>query len=975
MFPTIGGGSGDAATKKKSSASSSAGPSGSSSSSSSSSSSGGGGFRGFNLSKPIFAGINRIGYRMPTPVQRKTIPVALGGHDLVAMARTGSGKTASFLIPMLERLQTHSKRIGSRALVLSPTRELALQTLKFAQSLAKFTDLRVCLLVGGDSLEQQFERLAENPDILVATPGRLMHLLLEVKTFNMSRIEYVVFDEADRLFEMGFAEQLKEIMSGVPEERQTVLFSATLPKVLVDFARAGLRDPTLIRLDVDTKLSANLRLAFFTLRQSEKPAALLYMLREVIPKNQQTIVFVSTRHHVEFLHVLLEEFGIDTAVVYGSMDSVARKASLSRFRSGKTNVMIVTDVAARGIDIPFLDNSLNYDFPSKPKLFVHRAGRVARQGRVGTSFSFVATDEVPYLVDLHLFLGRPMRHAHSDGGPIDGAVDATSVTAAASSSSSAAAAAVTAAAGGGAPAAYTLSGMLPEQVHYGRIPQSVLDADMDAIRARFEGGSTVGSREDLGSLQQVADNALMMYKKTRVEPSRSSIQRAKTLETSFIHPLLIGSTSSGEGALNNFRQMLSGYRPGLTVFEVDAAKAGKAYPEYMRLKRKVHSRTSGSGALAVANQAAEAAEAAELAEAEDGASAVAAGQEEEAAAAASSSEGAAGGVGRSSAAVAGSSQSNKATATFTRRMSRAERKALKKAGGKKAGASSSSGLRATSVGTALADGVQISVANTTSSSSKSSAKSSASSSYRDEAHYVDVVDAEQHTEAGLAITNDARGILSEAATFDLMGDDAAELLAKKRLFHWDKRKKKYIQTTAAELARGNSRAKTEDGHSVSQGAPSGDRYRRWAANNNRRIAAGGDEAGDMQVQGDESMGDWRGGFRRKGGGGTWAGPQSASSSEVPNASAKDEVKGVEEIRKKRLQTQKNRERHQLGLERKAAKEGRGMGNSDDGGLASSKRRGGRPASQPNVPRPSKRKQGFTRSKAIVKPAGNKRTRR
>ena len=138
---------------------------------------------------------------------RKTLPIALAGHDLVAMARTGSGKTASFLIPLLDRLKTHSKRFGVRGLVLSPTRELALQTLKFADSIGKFTDLRTCLLVGGDSLEQQFARLADNPDILVATPGRLMHHLLEVKTFNLSKCEFVVFDEADRLFEMGFAEQ------------------------------------------------------------------------------------------------------------------------------------------------------------------------------------------------------------------------------------------------------------------------------------------------------------------------------------------------------------------------------------------------------------------------------------------------------------------------------------------------------------------------------------------------------------------------------------------------------------------------------------------------------------------------------------------------------------------------------------------------------------------------------------------------
>ena len=168
-----------------------------------------GGFQSMGLSKDVLAGVLRIGYRAPTPIQRKAIPAALGGRDLVAMARTGSGKTAAFLVPLLERLQSHASRGGARAVVLSPTRELALQTLKFAKSIGKFTDRRFASIVGGESMGGQFAALAEHPDVLVATPGRLMHLLREVPGFHLRAAEFIVFDEADRLFEMGFADHVR----------------------------------------------------------------------------------------------------------------------------------------------------------------------------------------------------------------------------------------------------------------------------------------------------------------------------------------------------------------------------------------------------------------------------------------------------------------------------------------------------------------------------------------------------------------------------------------------------------------------------------------------------------------------------------------------------------------------------------------------------------------------------------------------
>ncbi|KAL7986767.1 hypothetical protein Chor_013050 [Crotalus horridus] len=268
------------------------------------------------LGYPVFKGIMKKGYKIPTPIQRKTIPLILDGKDVVAMARTGSGKTACFLIPMLEKLKARCAKTGARALILSPTRELALQTLK---------------------MEDQFVALHENPDIIIATPGRLMHVAVEMK-LKLHSVEYVVFDEADRLFEMGFAEQLKEIVSRLPDGRQTLLFSATLPKLLVEFAQAGLTEPVLIRLDVESKLSEQLKL--LTLQ------------------------------------------GVNCTNIYSSLDQTARKINIGKFAHGKCSVLIVTDLAARGIDIPLLDNVINYSFPAKAKLFLHRVDSDGVFGRV-----------------------------------------------------------------------------------------------------------------------------------------------------------------------------------------------------------------------------------------------------------------------------------------------------------------------------------------------------------------------------------------------------------------------------------------------------------------------------------------------------------------------------------------------------------------------------------------------------------------
>ncbi|KAH0722151.1 hypothetical protein KY289_005195 [Solanum tuberosum] len=518
-----------------------------------------GGFESLGLSSNIFRGIKRKGYRVPTPIQRKTMPLILSGFDVVAMARTGSGKTAAFLVPMLEKLKQHVPQAGVRALILSPTRDLALQTLKFTKELGRFTDIRVSLLVGGDSMESQFEELAQSPDIIIATPGRLMHHLSEVDDMSLRTVEYVVFDEADCLFSMGFAEQLHTILTRLGENRQTLLFSATLPSALAEFAKAGLRDPQLVRLDLDTKISPDLKVAFFTVRQEEKHAALLYLIREQITSDQQTIVFVSTKYHVEFLNILLREEGVEASVCYGDMDHDARKIHVSRFRARKTMVLIVTDVAARGIDIPLLDNVINFDFPTKPKLFVHRVGRAARAGRIGTAYSLVTSDDMAYLLDLHLFLSKPIRAAPTEEEvfqDMDGVLSKID------------------------------QAVANGETVYGRFPQTVLDLLSDRVR------EIIDHSTELETLQRPCTKAFGLYSKTKSRPSKESIKRVKDLPREGLHPMFKNDLRGNELSAMAFSERLKAFRPKQTILEAEgeAAKSKKENQmvDVMKMKRAIH---------------------------------------------------------------------------------------------------------------------------------------------------------------------------------------------------------------------------------------------------------------------------------------------------------------------------------------------------------------------------------------------------
>nr|XP_012152910.1 PREDICTED: ATP-dependent RNA helicase DDX54 isoform X2 [Megachile rotundata] len=488
------------------------------------------------LSYPVLKGILRRGYKIPTPIQRKTIPLALEGRDVVAMARTGSGKTACFLIPLFEKLKARQTKIGARALILSPTRELALQTLKFIKELGRFTGLQAAVILGGDNMENQFSTIHGNPDILVATPGRFLHICIEMD-LQLNSIEYVVFDEADRLFEMGFGEQINEITNRLPESRQTLLFSATLPKVLVDFAKAGLTDPVLLRLDVDSKIPEELALSFIVCRPEEKLAVLLCLLKNVIKSDSQTVIFAATMHHVEYIHMVLDKAGISNTFIYSNLDPSARKINAAKFQTNKVKVLVVTDVAARGLDIPHLDNVINFNFPAKSKLFVHRVGRCARAGRTGTAYNIIGPDEYAYLLDLHLFLSRPL-HIIPPSGTAEGTEGAI-----------------------------------------GKMPQSMIEEELAEL-INWHNSST-----DLQNMEKVCENAYKQYIRSRPTASSESIKRVKELNIN--QAGVIPEYSDVSSNTLNLLSKIVNYRPQGTIFEI-GAKASSTDYQVMKTKRSLH---------------------------------------------------------------------------------------------------------------------------------------------------------------------------------------------------------------------------------------------------------------------------------------------------------------------------------------------------------------------------------------------------
>ena len=487
------------------------------------------GFEWMGLDEQILKGVRKKGYSMPTPIQKKAIPLALDGRDVVAMARTGSGKTAAYLLPLFQHLLTQTHKVGIKALILSPTRELSQQIWKFAKELGHFLPFKFALLTGGDKIEKHFSLIHSAPDFIIATPGRLLHLLMEME-LKLESVSYVVLDEADRLFELGFSDSLQEMFARIPREKQLLLFSATLPQMLAEFATAKLTNPTLIRLDLEQKLSPSLKLSSFLLRQEDKEAALLHLLLHIIPEGSLTAIFLPTRCHVEYFRELLAENNLKCSFLYSSLDHTARKIQAALFFRKQTSYLLVTDIAARGIDIPWLDNVINFDLPP-PKIFLHRVGRVARVGRAGSAYSLVCSEELSYLFDLTLFLGYPLR--------VETAVEG------------------------------------PDQVlSIGSVPPSVLYSEIDKIR------SIKTNNSNIGVLEEAKDRAYKKYLLTKPLTNVESVRRGKEFVASNeLRCHSIFADKRVEDSVLEYQKALRNYRPSMTIFEIQNSKGGKRAPK------------------------------------------------------------------------------------------------------------------------------------------------------------------------------------------------------------------------------------------------------------------------------------------------------------------------------------------------------------------------------------------------------------
>ena len=850
----------------------------------------GNGFQGLGLSDPVYRGIVRMGFRvsgmkrllrnkdhiclfgalssslilsflqMPTPVQRKSLPVILTGSDTVVMARTGSGKTCAFLIPILENLlqkENQNHTVACRALVLSPTRELSLQTLRVMQKLSHFTDFRSIGIHGGESMEKQFDALASKPDVIIATPGRLAHHLSEIPDFDLKGCTICVLDEADRLLEMGFASQIREIASTLPDYCQKVLLSATMPKMLVEFTKSGFAtDPQVIRLDQEASVSEELRIAFITCRSLDKDAALLHLLDHIEADRVQnqasrtglTLIFAATRNHVEYITSLLVASGVSATMIYGTLDQEARKSNLAAFRSGKKSVLVVTDVAARGIDVPLIDHVVHYAFPSSAKLFVHRSGRAARAGRIGFCWGLVDPDEMPYMVDLHLFLGRQL----STGIP--------SISEEKSEDDE---------------FVYTLEEMTPEMVHYGSVPESVLTEQVENVRRIMESELTGSNEaESLRALTRVCNNAMKQYRRTRPEASRDAVRRAKAilegerLETGQRvgggaippHPLLRGMERQrllerrGEhgGGLENlanlkkredFLRAMAGFRPKETVFEAFGTGGGKdvgvvSHIDKGRTTSSTKKGDSGAALMAMKNMRRQ------MKIARDkGSALVIAGsanalalnkdmdEEKNRLRPSASAE-------SSDVVEASEKQMKKKQGILDlptivpsegkRRLSKAERKRLK---------------------------------NNPSLSSQQEAhhetqksKNLRGTDFRDKTFFIDdgftvdtaeaarsrQIEAAMQPSASLNQKGTtAAALRMEEAMLDIVGDEQADLAQKQRMMRWDKSKRKYVQTTVGSELSGDSKSKKlrlESGQLVkSDKMKLGDMYEKWQRKTNRSI--------------------------------------------------------------------------------------------------------------------------------------------
>ncbi len=362
-------------------------------------------FKSLGLSEALLKAISKKGYTTPSPIQQKAIPKILERKDVLASAQTGTGKTAAFTLPMLQILNSgknlHNRPV--RALVLTPTRELAAQVMDDVNTYSEFTNCKGTVIFGGVSEKPQIKALRKGVDILVATPGRLLDLQSR-NIISLSNIEILVLDEADRMLDMGFLRDIKKILAVIPSKRQNLLFSATFSKDIKKLANTFLQHPVMVEATPENTTAEKVDQLIYRTDKTKKTALVIKLIDE--GDWQQVLIFTRTKHGANRLSQKLDKAGITSAAIHGNKSQGARTKALAGFKSGKTRVLVATDIAARGLDIPLLPHVINYELPNVPEDYVHRIGRTGRAGASGQAVSIVSVDENEYVRGIEKLLGE-----------------------------------------------------------------------------------------------------------------------------------------------------------------------------------------------------------------------------------------------------------------------------------------------------------------------------------------------------------------------------------------------------------------------------------------------------------------------------------------------------------------------------------------------------------------------------------------
>jgi len=365
-------------------------------------------FKELNISEPILKALTNKKYETPTPIQEQAIPVALSGRDLLGIAQTGTGKTAAFAIPIIQKLNQPERKGGKRdirALILTPTRELAIQIDECFSDYTKYTDLRHTVIFGGVSQKPQVDNLKHGTDILIATPGRLLDLINQ-KHISLNQIKHFVLDEADRMLDMGFIHDIKRLLPMLPQKRQTLFFSATMPTSIAKLSKSILYKPVKVEVAPVSSVVDTIEQYLYFVEKPQKSDLLFTILNKDSEKS--VLVFSRTKHGADKIVRVLNKKGIGCEAIHGNKTQGARQRALNNFKSGKTRVIIATDIAARGIDIANLEMVINYDLPDVAETYVHRIGRTGRAGNKGKALTFCSQEEQVIVRDIQKLTGKKL---------------------------------------------------------------------------------------------------------------------------------------------------------------------------------------------------------------------------------------------------------------------------------------------------------------------------------------------------------------------------------------------------------------------------------------------------------------------------------------------------------------------------------------------------------------------------------------